>query len=161
LNKMLQFKNNYTKENPYVLRWRYDFDKSLISVCNINGGSYDKENLSVEDKEDIEDNFGYLKSLKHFLDTVDISERMKKELSLDNGDPLFLDYVNVAWVNNDGTTFSYKQYWETSNGFVSFDCEENYVPLSNDGLFRFCNDTLPCITTIIECENLVADYRKV
>lgn len=151
---------DYTKANPYELRWRFDFDNSLITVCNINGDKYDKCNLSDRDKELIEIEYCYLKSLKDFIQSSGcLTETQRHELAFDNA-PSYIDYVNLGWANKDGNTYSSTEYWETSNGVKSFAYEEFDAPLSEEGLFQFGLYTFPCMTRVIENGIVTMDYRE-
>lgn len=151
---------DYTKANPYELRWRFDFDNSLVSVCNINGEDYDKSHLSDEDKEHIEMAYCYLKSLQAFIKSSGcLTEAQKHELASDDT-PSYIDYVNLGWANEDGNTYSFAQYWETSNGVKSFAYEEFDAPLSEEGLFQFGLYTFPCMTRVIENGIVTMDYRE-
>ncbi len=92
-----EINKHYTNDNPYELRWRFDFDDSLLSVCNINGENYDKSNLSNEDKEQIKMDYCYLKTLQDFIKFSGcLTEKQKQELSLDNN-VTYIDYVNLGW----------------------------------------------------------------
>lgn len=140
---------NYTKENPYRLRWRWDFDPTLESVLTINGDDPQTE----EERNELKDRYGYLKCIAAFV------KRMKLPSVLRDGSR-YIDYVNEGWPNSDGVTYSFRQYWRTSKGTEVFDYEGNNAPLSEEGLFEFTDDTFPCCTRHVEDDFGEYDWRE-
>ena len=153
--KVASIIEDYTEENPYKLVWRFDFDETLVSVCNISGYRYDKNNLTEEDLDDIEQEHGYLKNITTFIEQWIVGDG--KEV-LDDGSS-YIDYVNEGWPNSDGKTYSGRQYWLTEKGNRLDDCFFDDWELSEDGLFAFDNLELPDITRVFEDEVLGYDYR--
>lgn len=152
---------NYTKENPYELRWRFDFDDTLLSVCNINGDYYDINNLSEEDKNLIEMEYEYLKSISHFIKKSGCLSEEQINILKDDTESKYIDYVNIGWINPDNTTYSFIQKWITQNGIEAFDYSGEDAPLSKSGLFNFSIDNFPCYTRCLENGTVYMDYREV
>lgn len=139
---------NYTKENPYRLRWRWDFDPTLESVLTINGDDPQTE----EERNELKDQYGYLKNVAAFV------KAMKLPINLRDGSR-YIDYVNEGWPNPDGLTYSFRQYWRTSKGTEVFDYEGNNAPFSKEGLFQFDDSTYPTLTRVVEDGYGIYDYR--
>jgi hypothetical protein len=151
----------YTKDHPYDLRWRFEFDETLLSVCNIGGNKYDPNNLSEEEKKEIEEEFGYLRSLKDFMERTEFLSESKKAV-FSKADPkcTHIDYVNLAWVNPDKKTYSFKQFWETSDGTRILDNEGDKCQLSEEGLFDFIDDAMnDDYTQIVENGKVATDWK--
>lgn len=159
IQKLIEKYDKETGSERYELRWCFDFDPSLLSVCNINGENYNPHCLSEEEKEIIEDNYTYLKDMDHFVKHSGcLTPEQKADLLVDYT-ASYVDYVNVGWKNKDKKTYSFVQYWESSNGVVSFDYDGDDAPLSKDGLFQFGWDTFPCMTKMMEDGIVIIDYR--
>ncbi len=148
---------DYTSDDPYRLVWRFDFDESLISVCNINGENYDKNNLSDEDIENIEMDYMYLKNTATFIKDSGICGNSAKVL--DDGSA-YIDFVNEGWPNSDGKTYSYREYLLTEKGNRLDLCAGEDAELSDDGFFTFDDIEIPCKTRVFEDGVEMYDYRE-
>lgn len=149
----------YTKSHPYRLIWRFDFDESLLSVCNINGDKYDINNLTEEDMEQIQSEFSYLKNIKEFIRDRCLFTPMQQKMLKEKKDIRYIDYVNEGFPNEDEETYSFIQYWKLSDGKKVFDYSGK-APLSSSGLFTFDNCCMPCMTrAFVEDESECYDYR--
>ena len=160
----------YTKQHPFSFVFRFDFDETFLSICNINGEGYDIHNLSDAEKFDIELNYDYLKSFENFLNPkinhtswfygIDI-EAFKNKIKSNNHSPKYIDLVNLGYVNPDGQTYSFKQFWraETGETIDVYDGEGNNAPLSKDGKFNFDDEDLPMYSRVVENDIVILDYR--
>lgn len=138
----------YTKENPYRIRWRWDFDPTLESVLTINGDNPKTE----EERNELKDFYEYLKDTRHFVSAMELSLELN-----DNSD--YIEYVNEGWPNPDDKTYSFYQYWRTSKGTEVFDYEGDNAPFSEEGLFQFDDSPYPCLTRVVEDGYSTYDYR--
>ncbi len=148
---------DYTSEQPYRLTWRYDFDETLISVCNINGERRNKDNLSEEDLDDIKNEYEYLKNTDTFIRYSGLVDSEKGRILNDGSS--YIDYVNEGWPNVDGRTYSYREYLITEKGNRLDLYNGNDAELSEEGLFTFDNFEKPLITRVLEDNVQIFDYR--
>jgi hypothetical protein len=157
---------NYTKEHPYDLRWRFEFDETLRSVCNINGYQYDPDNLSEMELKKIQKMFGYLRSLKDFLEEGILWKDQTTALLKADPKCTYIDYVYQGWANDDKETFSFKQFWETSDGTTALDNEGTNALLSSESLFDFddfihgvCGGDYYFCTQVLENGKVTTDWK--
>ncbi len=157
---------DYTKDAPYKLVWRLDFDSTLKSVCIINGGEKDPDNLTKEEEMSIEAEYGYLKSMEDLVDRWHFDEpltgEMKRLLLSDDGrKSKWLDVVNEGYPNSDKETYTFKIYFMLDNGTkIDIGWEGNDGILSGDGLFQFDDGWIPMWTRALEDGAVTKDYRN-
>lgn len=150
----------YSVDNPYTLRWRFDFDESLMSICNINDDGYDTGNLSEEDRETIELMYGGFRNLKTFVEThvapltPECADRLLKD-----GGAAYIDYVCTGYPNPDGKTYHAVEFWETENNIKTEACSYD-SDFDRNGCFVFeeCS-AFPCHSRTFENGELVYDFR--
>lgn len=157
--KCNDYVSQFSKDRPYVLRWRFDFDPSLHSVCRINGGKYDPENLSDDDMAKIEEEFGEYKDIKTFCQAWLEKERIEdlKDFLADGF--AWIDYVCVGIPNKTHAKYHGCEYWELPDGHRSSNCCEYDEEFSSDGCFQFCDDGLPLCTRVFVDGKCTFDYR--
>ncbi len=151
----------YTENNPFVMIFRFDFDKTLMSVCNINGEDYDISKLTSEDKDRIACDYEYLKSYKDFINHSGIfSQREKEHLLTLQGiiEPEYIDWVCEGFPLLDGKSYGFNEYFRLSTG-EGFNHYTGTAPFSDDGLFQFDSVDMPCCTRILENGITTVDYR--